>query len=67
MSERQPSVPAATDLARPSKQWRCTECGRLLGVRENQRLRIRFSRVYDYLVGLPATSVCPRCQSLNET
>jgi hypothetical protein len=47
-------------------EWRCTRCGKLLGVIEDARLHIRFSRGHEYLVGLPATGVCRSCQTLNE-
>ena len=47
-------------------QWRCSRCGRLLGVLESERLHLRFGRVHDYLVSFPATSVCPKCRALNE-
>jgi hypothetical protein len=48
------------------REWRCTRCGRLLGVLEGERLHLRFARVHDYLVSFPATSVCPKCRALNE-
>jgi len=47
-------------------EWRCSKCGKLLGVVEGTRLRIKFSRGHDYLVGFPATGVCRGCHSLNE-
>lgn len=48
------------------EQWRCTQCGKLLGVIEGARLQIRFARGHQYVVGLPATSVCRGCRTLNE-
>ena len=48
------------------KQWRCTRCGKLLGLFEGKRLHIRFARGHEYLVGFPATSVCRGCRTLNE-
>lgn len=47
-------------------EWRCTRCGKLLGVLEDDRLHIRFARGHQYIVGFPATSVCRSCRTLNE-
>ena len=47
-------------------EWRCTRCGKLLGVLEGPRLHIRFARGNEYIVGFPATSVCRSCRTLNE-
>jgi len=47
-------------------EWRCTRCGKLLGVLEGGRLHIRFARGHQYIVGFPATSVCRSCRTLNE-
>jgi len=47
-------------------EWRCKECGKLLGVVEGSRLHLKFARGHEYLVGFPATSVCRGCHSLNE-
>lgn len=48
------------------QEWRCVRCRKLLGVVENERLYIRFSRGHEYIVGLPANSVCRNCNALNE-
>jgi hypothetical protein len=48
------------------KEWRCTSCGKLLGVLRDGRLHLRFARGHEYLVGFPATSVCRACRALNE-
>jgi phage FluMu protein Com len=48
------------------REWRCTRCGKLLGVLEGNRLHIRFARGHEYIVGLPVTSVCRSCRTLNE-
>jgi len=48
------------------REWRCTRCGKLLGLLEGERLHIRFARGHEYLVGFPATSVCRGCRTLNE-
>ena len=47
-------------------EWRCTRCGKLLGVLEGTRLHIRFARGHEYIVGFPVTSVCRGCRTLNE-
>ena len=47
-------------------QWRCSRCGKLLGVLKGRRLHIRLSRSHEYLVGFPVTGVCRACQTLNE-
>ena len=46
--------------------WRCSRCGKLLGVLMGQRLQIQFARGHDYLVSLPATATCRDCHALNE-
>ena len=48
------------------REWRCTRCGKLLGLFKGERLHIRFARGHEYFVGFPATSVCRSCQTLNE-
>jgi len=48
------------------REWRCTGCGKLLGMRRGERLHIRFARSHEYVVGLPATGVCRGCGTLNE-
>jgi len=48
------------------REWRCTRCGKLLGLREGDRLHIRFARGHEYLVGFPVTSICRSCRTLNE-
>lgn len=48
------------------KEWRCTRCGKLLGLLRDGRLHLRFARGHEYLVGFPATSVCRGCRTLNE-
>jgi len=49
-----------------AREWRCIKCGKLLGIIKDARIHLKFSRGYDYLVGYPATTVCPGCRSLNE-
>ena len=48
------------------RDWHCTDCGKLLGKVESDRLHIQFARRYRYVTSLPATGVCPGCGTLNE-
>jgi hypothetical protein len=48
------------------QEWRCSHCGKLLGIVCERRLHLRFARGHEYLVGLPATCVCRTCRTLNE-
>ena len=48
------------------QEWRCARCGKLLGIWNGSRLHIRFTRGHEYLVSLPATTVCRGCRTLNE-
>ncbi len=48
------------------KEWRCSRCGKLLGLLRDGRLHLSFARGHEYLVGFPATSVCRGCRTLNE-
>ena len=45
--------------------WRCTDCGKLLGVLRDRRMHIRFARGHEYLVGFPVTATCRGCGTLN--
>jgi len=47
-------------------EWRCLECGKLLGVRHGARLHIRLQR-HCYFVSLPVEAVCPACEARNRT
>ena len=47
-------------------EWRCRNCGKLIGVVRDDRLHLRFSRGHEYLVGFPVTSACRACRTLNE-
>lgn len=48
------------------RDWRCMRCGKLLGRLEGDRLHIQFARGHQYVVGLPVSSVCRGCSTLNE-
>jgi hypothetical protein len=42
-------------------QWTCSRCGRLLGERiGNDKLEIRVSQRFRYVVSLPVACDCPR-------
>lgn len=48
------------------KDWRCLDCRKLLGkLQIDGRLHIRMAG-FQYAVSLPASSVCRRCDKLNE-
>lgn len=49
------------------REWRCEECGMLLGVLKQGRLHVRStSQGIDYIVSLPVTCACRACRTLNE-
>ena len=55
-------------MNRPTK-WTCTRCGRLLGeLIGNDKLEIRVSQRFRYVVSLPVACDCPRpdCRTPNE-
>jgi hypothetical protein len=52
------------DVAGETK-WLCCSCEKVLGVIRKGRLHLRFAR-HEYVVALPASSVCPSCGALNE-
>ena len=60
-----PTTPAWTANLDPA-EWRCIECGKLLGVRHGARLHIRLQR-HSYVVTLPAEAICPACAAENRT
>jgi phage FluMu protein Com len=47
-------------------EWRCHRCNKLLGLRTETRVHLRFARGHEYLVGLPVTATCRGCRTLNE-
>ena len=47
-------------------EWRCMRCGKLLGILKGTHLHICFARGHQYIVGVPATTVCRDCRTLNE-
>lgn len=48
-----------------SSDWRCSCCGKLLGVRRDGLMHLRFQRGHEYLVSYPATATCRDCGVLN--
>jgi len=48
------------------KEWRCAQCGKLLGKVSKDRLHIRYERGCEYLASLPVSSTCRKCGALNE-
>lgn len=62
--DRLPFASSKSEIA--ASEWRCLECGKLLGVRHGARLHVRVQR-HNYLVSLPAEAVCPVCDAKNRT
>ena len=48
------------------REWRCTRCQKLLGVFRHKRIHLRFAGGHQYVVSCPVTTVCRRCDTLNE-
>lgn len=59
-------VTARPESAIRAAEWRCYECGKLLGVRHGARLHIRLQR-HMYLVNLPVEASCYGCGAKNQT
>lgn len=59
------TTPFVTSALEPS-EWRCHECGKLLGVRHGALLHIRLQR-HNYLVSLPVEVTCHGCGTPNRT
>lgn len=49
-----------------SIEWRCTCCDKLLGVRRDGRMHLRFARGHEYFVGFPVVATCRGCGTLNQ-
>ncbi len=58
-------APARTGGLIGKPEWRCTECGKLLGVAKGNQLQIRVKKYREYLVGYPVTANCHGCGTLN--
>jgi len=50
----------------PTAEWRCLECGKLLGVRRGGKLQVRVQG-QDYLANLPVEATCRGCGQFNRT
>lgn len=48
------------------QDWRCRECGKLLGIAQKNGLHLRFSRGHEYFVAFPVTATCRGCGTLNQ-
>ena len=59
-------APAPSISPHSSTEWRCTKCGKLLGICQNGRMHLRFARRHEYLVSLPVAATCRGCGTLNE-
>ena len=46
------------------RQWRCTNCNKLLGIYRDGQMHIRTSRGLEYMTGFPVMSACS-CGTLN--
>ena len=55
----------AAPLTTANPDWRCTGCGKLLGVRRDTRMHLRFARGHEYFVGFPVVATCRGCGTLN--
>jgi phage FluMu protein Com len=60
------SVPKPRADSRRLTNWRCRQCGALLGRYLDHRMQITFARGHEFYVTLPVTTRCRRCKSLNE-
>lgn len=47
------------------REWRCSDCAKLLGVCRDGQMHLRFARGHEYLVGFPVVATCRGCGSLN--
>ena len=57
--------PTRTSSDSSGSAWRCSECGKLLGMANGNQLHIRVQKHREYLVGLPVTANCHGCGTLN--
>ncbi len=63
-----PTSPTGATTPQPTISntgWRCTSCNKLLGVRRDGRMHLRFARSHEYLAGFPITATCRGCGTLN--
>lgn len=48
-------------------EWRCSSCGKLLGVFRDGGMHLRFARSHEYVVTLPVIATCRGCGALNQS
>jgi RNase P subunit RPR2 len=58
-----PKKPTSPTLSTPA-EWRCRECGKLLGVCHGARLHVRMQG-HSYLGSLPVEASCRGCGAVN--
>jgi hypothetical protein len=63
---RQRSPDRASPHPARASEWRCTRCGKLLGMRRDGRMHLRFARGHEYFVSLPVVATCRGCGTLNQ-
>ena len=70
---RQPAPSSSIDDAKTKtnpphhRDWRCTCCSKLLGLRSGTVVLIQFARGHQYRAPRPVSAVCRGCNTLNET
>ncbi len=47
------------------KEWRCRQCGTLLGVQRGPRLHLKY-KTAQFVVSGPVMAICRRCSEINE-
>lgn len=57
---------ATTKPTTLNAEWRCTRCGKLLGIRRDGLMHLSFARGHEYFASFPMTSVCRGCGTLNQ-
>ena len=57
---------ATTKPTTADSEWRCSHCGKLLGVGRDGRMHLRFARGHEYFVGFPVLATCRGCGTLNQ-
>ncbi|MFN4204753.1 MAG: hypothetical protein ACK4HG_00065 [Agrobacterium albertimagni] len=60
------SAEKAKSTATANREWRCTRCQKLLGVRQDTGMHLRFARAHEYFVGFPVVATCRGCGTLNQ-
>ena len=64
-----PSIWTGGTKTRPTtslnSEWRCTSCDKLLGIRRDGCMHLRFARSHEYFVGFPIVATCRGCGTLN--